>query len=233
MNTKKPQLIVMGGLDSAEPRSLLLERYVLAASGAPRPVVTFLATGSGDSDANIARIYETFSMLDCRPRHLSLFKRTPDLEETLFSSDVIFVWGGNTRSMLGVWLAWGLPSLFEEAWQRGIVIAGVSAGMICWFEEGITDSSAGRLELLPCLGMIEGSACPHYDGDAERRPTYQRLVREGAAGPGIALDDGAAAHYIGRDLHQIVSSRPGASGYRVALDGEVVVETRLDARVLP
>src|SRR5262249_34983991 len=115
----------------------------------------------------------------------------------------------------------------RRAWRAGAVLAGVSAGAICWFDRGITDSLHGRLSGLECLGILRGTCCPHYDGEAERRPATHRLVARGS-GPGArALDGGAAAHVVGRTLARIVSSRPRGGGYLIRRRGSAAVETPL------
>ena len=160
--------------------------------------------------------------MDCRPSHLSLFTRTPDLREWVFGRDAIFVGGGNTRSLLGVWREWGLDEVLRDAWEAGIVLSGVSAGAICWFEQGSTDSWADRLRPLDCLGFLPGSCCPHYDAEPERRPALRRMLCAGEIAPGIALDNDAAAHYVGTELRRVVTARSTVGGYALRLaDGEV------------
>ena len=204
-----------GGGFSVEPDNPRLEKYILAQTRRANPRVAFLATASGDADAYIAKFYAAFSKLRCRPIHVPLFERTPDLEKVLLCQDVIYVGGGNTKSMLAAWREWGIPTLLRQAWRDGVVLAGVSAGAICWFDAGVTDSWAGRLCALPCLGFLRGACCPHYDGEVERRPALHRLAASGEAPRAIALDDGAAAHFVGRELVRIVVSRPSARGYDV------------------
>jgi len=121
----------------------------------------------------------------------------------------------------------GLDLIMREAWEKGIVMAGISAGSICWFEEGITDSIPGPLTPLKCLGFLKGSNCPHYDGEANRRPSFHRLLSSNQIGPGLACDDGVALHYIGEELHRIVSSRPNARAYRLAKESGSVKEEEL------
>jgi dipeptidase E len=124
--------------------------------------------------------------------------------------------------MLAVWREWSLPEVLREAWESGIVLAGISAGAICWFAQGLTDSFVGPLRVLDCLGFFPGSCCPHYDGEAERRPAFQRLLRNGEIAPGFAIDDSAAAYFINNDVHRVVASRKGAKAYRVRVaDGAV------------
>ncbi|HET8529465.1 MAG TPA: Type 1 glutamine amidotransferase-like domain-containing protein [Gaiellaceae bacterium] len=152
------------------------------------------------------------------------------LRELALAHDVILVCGGNTANMLAVWRVHGFDAILREAWEAGVVLTGWSAGMICWFEAGVTDSFGPALEgMRDGLGFLRGSACPHYDGEERRRPVYTRLVREGFPA-GIALDDGVGAHYVGADLRAVVTSRPDAGGYRVDAEGERPLDVvRLEA----
>jgi peptidase E len=220
------QIIAMGGGGfSMEPDNLVLDRYVLAATGKADPSVCFLPTASGDAEGYIVKFYSAFTGLACRPCHLSLFQRTPsDLRAFVLDQDVIYVGGGNTRSMLALWREWGLDAILREAWEQGVVLAGLSAGAICWFEQGVTDSMAGTLGPLSGLGLLPGSCCPHYDGEGERRPAYQRLVAEGQMLPGYGLDDGVALHFAGTVLKAVVSSRPEARVWRVVAHAGAATE---------
>jgi peptidase E len=150
----------------------------------------------------------------------------------LLAQDVIYVGGGNTKSMLAVWREWGVPELLREAWESGIVLAGISAGAICWFEQGITDSFADQLRVIDCLGFLPGSCCPHYNGEPERRPAYQWLLRQGEIASGIAIDDGAAIHYTNDQGHRVVASRKGATVYRVYTTGMQVREEAMPVEYL-
>lgn len=228
---KKQQIVAMGGGGfSMEPDNLLLDEYILSLTGQERPKVCFIPTASGDSKEYTERFYAAFQTLNCEPNHLSLFHHHPgtnDFESYLLAQDVIYVSGGNTRNMLVLWKEWGIDKILRKAWEQGIVLAGLSAGSICWFEEGVTDSVIPKqLHYMNALGFLAGSNCPHYDGEADRRPTYHRQLREGLISPGLAADDGVGLHFIGTQLYQVVSSRPQARAYRVSLvDGEVVEET--------
>jgi dipeptidase E len=226
--TRPRQIIAMGGGGfSMEPENLTLDRYVLAQAHTSEPRVSFLPTASGDADSYALRFYAAFSGLPCRPSHLMFFRRTPDLREHVLSQDVIYVGGGNTKSMLGVWREWGLPEILREAWEAGVVLAGLSAGAICWFEQGLTDSFEGELRPLQCLGFLKGSSCPHYDGDPTRRPTYHHLVRTGVLLPGLAIDDGAAVLFVEDEIKGVVASRPGVTAYRVEQRNGAVKEEPL------
>jgi dipeptidase E len=227
------QIIAMGGGGfSMEPENLALDEYVLAQARAALPAVAFLPTASGDADSYVERFYTAFSGLPCRPSHLSLFSRTPDLRAYLLAQDVIYVGGGNTKSLLGVWREWGLPEVLREAWAAGVILAGVSAGAVCWFEQGLSDAFAGELRPIQCLGFLSGSCCPHYNGEAERRPTYHDQLRTGAILPGLAIDDGAAVHFLGDNLHRVVASRRGATAYRVQWQDGTVREEPLPVEFL-
>jgi dipeptidase E len=226
------QLIAMGGGFSMEPDNLALDEYVLAQARSPRPAVAFIPTASGDADGYIGRFYETFAGFPCLPSHLPLFGRAPNLRDFLLAQDVIYVGGGNTKSLLGVWREWGLPELLREAWASGVLLAGVSAGAICWFEQGLTDAFEDGYRPLQCLGFLAGSCCPHYDGEADRRPTYHERVRTGELSAGLAIEDGAAIHFVGDEIHRVVASRPGVTAYRVGLKDGGVRESALAVEVL-
>lgn len=234
MRVGRPQVIAIGGGGNAaaEP-DRRLDTYILKAAGRRNPRICFLPTATGDADSYIARFYASFATHRCEPTHVPLFRRTPDLRSVLLAQDLIYVGGGNTRSMLATWREWGLPAILHEAWRRGIVIAGVSAGAICWFERCVTDSWADALRAMDGLGWLQGTCCPHYDGEPERRPALHALVRTGRVGSALAIDDGAAAHFIGRRLHVVVSCRPSGSAYRVGRRRGEVVEVALPVRRLP
>jgi dipeptidase E len=159
---------------------------------------------------------------------LSFYPWPPEnLRELTLSHDVILVCGGNTANLLAVWRVHGFDSILREAWESGVVLLGWSAGMICWFEAGVTDSFGPQLAgLRDGLGLLPGSACPHYDGEERRRPVYESLVADGFP-PGLALDDAAAARFDGTELVEVVVTDPGAKGYRVGPDGEQPLEARL------
>ena len=227
------QIIALGGGGfSMEPDNPLLDLYILQTSGKVNPKICFIPTASGDSEGYISRYYDFFDKQDCVPSHLSLFKPpTRDLECFLLDKDIIYVGGGNTKNLLVLWKAWGIDSILKKAWAQGVLLAGISAGSICWFEEGITDSYGDGLEPISCLGLLSGSNCPHYDGEKDRRPSYQSLVATNSIKPGIATDDGVALHYIDQKISKIVSSRPTAKAYTVSYDNHIV-ETELETEYL-
>jgi peptidase E len=234
----KGQIIALGGGGfSMEPDNLALDRYILGCARNARPKVCFVPTASGDSDNYIGRFHESFGTLDCTPSVLSLFRNPPqDLEAFVMSQDVIYVGGGNTRNLLTLWRDWGLDRILHQAVESGVVLAGVSAGSICWFAQGVTDSmqppGSDRLDPLSCLGFLPGSNCPHYDGETNRRPAYHRLMESGEIGEGLAADDGVGLHFIDGRLDAVVSSRPGTAAYRVRLSDGSAREEELQPRLL-
>ena len=229
--TKPPQIVAMGGGGFLmEPENLLLDRFILSTAAASHPKVCFVGTASGDAPSVCDRFYAAFRTLDCVPTELSLFKPpTADLRSFVFEQDVIYVSGGNTRALLALWREWGLDAILREAWLSGVVMAGISAGSICWFQQGLSDSvMPGDLAPLACLGFLPGSNCPHYDGEPERRPAYHRFIKEGRLDAGYAADDGAALHFIGQELKGVVSSRETARAYSVRKAGDEVEEVALN-----
>ena len=218
-----------------EPENPLLDRFVLSLARSARPRVCFVPTASGDAEAYVASFYRAFSAFDCAPTDLQLFARTVgDLRAFVLEQDVVYVGGGNTANLLAVWRTHGFDRVLAEAWGEGVVLCGVSAGMNCWFSGSVTDSfDRGRLApLKDGLGFLAGSACPHYDGEEQRRPAFQRLVATAELADGWAADDGAALVFAGEALAETVSSRPDAAAYRVERTPGGVDERRLPARYL-
>ncbi|HWP57781.1 MAG TPA: peptidase E [Candidatus Acidoferrales bacterium] len=228
MSSRPAQIIAIGGGGFyRDPENLALERYLIEQANVANPGVAFVPTASGEPDNYLVSFYSAFLRLGCRPAHLSFFKRTRDLRSFLLAQDVIYVGGGNTKTMLAVWREWGMPELLREAWQSGIVLAGVSAGAICWFEQGVTDSFADSLRPLDCLGFLSGSCCPHYDGEPERRPSYHRLLAAGEIAAGVAIEDWTAVHFKGVEFHRAVSAHGGTKAYRVRVVNGSVEEVAL------
>jgi peptidase E len=221
------QIITLGGGGfSMEPENPLLDKYILSHARKSRPSVCFVPTASGDSESYSLRFYDAFSRHDCAATHLSLFQRKPgDLRDFILRQDIIYVGGGNTANLLTVWRAHGMDKILREALANGVLLCGISAGSLCWFECGVTDSFGPELQPFHNgLGFISGSNCPHYDGEPQRRPTYHRLIAAGLAA-GYAADDGCALHFEAGQIKRIVSSRRNAKAYKVGLlDGQVKEE---------
>lgn len=235
MNDRIKQIVAMGGGGfSMEPDNPLLDRYILDLAQSEAPKVLFLPTASGDSDRYIVRFYSTFLKFSCIPSHLSLFNSPlADLRSLIFAQNILYVGGGSTKNLIALWKAWELDQILREAWERGIVLCGLSAGSLCWFESGVSDYlNNGEMAVLHCLGFLPGSHCPHYDSEATRRPTYHQFVEQSRLPAGYAADDGVGLHFIGDQLSAIVSSRPAAKAYRVEKIGNLVHETPLQPRYL-
>jgi peptidase E len=231
---KLRQIVVMGGGGfGMEPRNPRLDRYVLSLTKKGSPHVCFVATASRDSQDFIRRFHLAFEKHPCRHSDLPLFVRDGrDPGKFLMEQDVIYVGGGNTANLLAVWRVHGIDKVMRRAWEKGIILCGLSAGMICWFESSVTDSFGPLQRLDDGLGLLPGSACPHYDGDARRRPTFQRLIGERKLPAGMAADDGGAIHFIGRKIHRCVASRVNARAYRVGMRDGHVVEKALPTMLL-
>jgi dipeptidase E len=225
------QIVAIGGgtflTDDPDPR---LDAFILALTGKPRPAICYLGTASGDREQGLLAFYRAMRAHDCEPTDLTFFERTvEDLAAFVAEQDVFWVAGGSTANLLAIWRLHGLDDLLRGAFARGAVLAGVSAGMNCWFEGSTTDSFGPTLApLRDGLGLLSGSCCPHYDSDAQRRPLFRGAVDRGELGPGWAADDYAALHFRGTELAEAVALREGAKGYRV----EPGAETELGTRIL-
>ena len=224
------QIIAMGGGGfSMEPDNLALDQYFLNQTNKARPKVCFVPTARGDAESYVFKFYKACSELECVPSYLSLFQLpTTDLESYVLEKDVIYVGGGNTKSMLALWREWGLDLIFRRAYDAGVVLAGISAGANCWFEQCTTDSVPGELRVLTCLRFLRGSFSPHYDGEIERRPTLHRLLKNGQILPGFAADNSAAIHFVDEQPLRAICSQPTAKAYRVGLAREQITEEALE-----
>ena len=173
---------------------LKIEKYITSLVKKDRPKICFLATASGDNDSYKLNFYRAFSKLNCITSHIDFFSRTENLEKKVLSQDIIYVGGGNTKSMLGVWKEWNLNSILKFAYEKGIVMSGVSAGAICWFEQGITDSFSNKLDIINCLGLVKGTACPHYDEEKEREPFVKEIIKINRINSCICIEGNCALH---------------------------------------
>jgi dipeptidase E len=214
---QRRQIVAMGGGGfSMEPENLALDDYILRLSSKKQPSVCFVATASGDSDNYTRRFYEAFTAKNCRPNHLSLFRRSVgDLSDYLGGQDIVYVGGGNVANMLAVWRLHGFDKALKNAYRAGVILAGISAGAMCWFQGGVTDSFG--LELQPIkngLGFLPGLFCPHYDSEAKRAPAFRKVIKASRRG-GFAVDDGVALHFVDEKLVHVVSSRRKARAYRL------------------
>jgi len=218
------RIVVCGGQQLSYPA---LTRYLLGLARRPRPRVLFLGTASGDGAGYLLTFYQAFAGVDSEPSHLALFDRVvDDIDGLVRSQDVVIVGGGNTANMLAIWRLHGVENALRNAYADGTVLSGWSAGCLCWFEGGVTDSFTPNLGALrDGLGILSGSACPHYDSQEARRPVFAREIAAGLP-PGIALDDGVAARYDDERLVEVVSARADGRAFFVDASGERALAVR-------
>ena len=232
-------VLAIGGLAAspAEGRLPRLVEYAIHLTGRPEPRLCMLPTANEPDLRWVLEAHRMLAKTPCVSSHLTLFPQpnVADPAALLLAQDLILVGGGSVANMLAVWRAHGLDSVLRTAWERGIVLAGVSAGAICWFESGTTDSFGPELRpFRDGIGLLAGSYSPHYRFEPSRRPTFQRLVADGTLPAGLACDDGAAVHFVDDELAEVVAEEAGADGYRVIPDGRGgCLETPVPARVLP
>lgn len=229
----KRQIVAFGGggfsMESGNP---LLDDFVISLTGLKKPRVCFLPTASGDADHYVVRFYNAFRACS-EPSHISLFRRergVADIRDHLLSQDLIYVGGGSVISMLGVWRAHGLDEILREAWERGIVLCGLSAGSLCWFDEGLTGYQDESKRVLG-LGFLPYSNMVHFQVGSKRHKVFESELTRGLR-PGYGADDGAALHFIDTELAQVVASRPESRAYRLELKGDRPKTTQIATRFL-
>jgi len=220
---KTGQIIAIGGGGfGRNPNQLSMEKYIVEQTEKEKPNVCFIPTASAEDKAYTVNFYSAFNKLNCNPSHLNFFQRTPNLRSIINKQDIIYIGGGNTKSMLAVWREWKLDKLLFKAYERGVILCGVSAGAICWFEKGVSDSWASNLSVIDCMGYLKGCCCPHYDGEANRKPSVEKFLNEETMESCYALDDGSAIHFKDGKFHSAVSFYKGAKAYEVYLKDNVI-----------
>jgi dipeptidase E len=231
--TPKKRLIFADGGWGPVKDALPLMRYFISLTGKPNPKVCLLPTASGDSAESIVTFYDVMNQLECRPRHLRLFQpsRVGNFEEYLMDMDAIYVGGGNTLNMLAIWKGQGIDKVLRKAYEKGIVLGGGSAGAICWFTQGCTDSRPGKLTALEGLGWLSGSTCPHFNLE-KRQTAYHELILAGDLGDGIACDEGVGVLFEDEKISRIVSSLPKARAYAVRRSNGKIESTALETEYL-
>ena len=230
---KSGQIIAIGGGGfGRNPKHNKIEKYILSQTEKRNPKIVFIPTASAEDESYIVNFYSCFSNLNCVPSHITFFKRTPKLDSLINQADIIYVGGGNTKSMLAVWREWKFDRLLRKAYQNGKILCGVSAGAICWFEQGITDSWLSNLNTLDCLGFIKGMACPHYQEEKNRRPSVRDLLLKGKALAGYAIDGGAAVHFKDGEYLRSIQFYPESNVYYVSYDGKVIYENQMEMKKL-
>ena len=228
MSDNLGQVIAIGG--GGFGRSIYntkIDRYILEQCDSEKPNVCFIPTASAEDKAYTVNFYAVYSKLNCNPTHINFFQRTPRLDSIINKQDVIFIGGGNTKSMLAVWKEWKLDKLLLKAYNRGAILCGVSAGAICWFKQGITDSWASNLNVMDCLDFIPECCCPHYDGEADRRPSVHDMIKNDKISSCLAVEDGAALHYKNGKLLTSVSFYKNKKSYLVNNSPSGIIEKEL------
>ena len=224
-----------------ESRPSVLDEYVVGMVNARRPRICFVPTASGDSPAYIEKFYAAFARFPAQLSHLAFFGkpgattlRLDCFEQDLLEQHVIYVGGGNTRSMLAIWREWGLTKTLRAALKRGVILAGGSAGAICWFEWAASDSATPGVRSTPlrCLGFLKGSCSPHWGGEPHRRRDFHALVRSGALPSGYGIADGAALLFTDGRVAEAVCANRAAGVFRVELSGDRLRETPIATRAL-
>jgi dipeptidase E len=226
-----PQIVAMGGGGFTDAGRLTpLDRYLLDLTGRERPRVCFLGTASGDAEGYTARFYRAYASAS-DASDLALFgSPTPDDVARLPEQDLVFVGGGSTANLLVLWRLHGVDRVLRSAWEAGTILAGMSAGANCWFEASLSDSFGPQLApLADGVGFLPGSRCPHFDGEPLRHGRYAEEIAAGRLPGGFGIDDGAALHFVGGELHAVVAEEPGKRAYRLDLEGDRVEEIELDA----
>ncbi|MGI8413101.1 MAG: Type 1 glutamine amidotransferase-like domain-containing protein [Solirubrobacteraceae bacterium] len=230
-----PQIVAFGGGGfSMEWGNTLLDDHVLSLTGADRPRVCFLPTASGDADHYIVRFYRAFAGPRCQPSHISLFRRETgvgDPRAHLLEQDLVYVGGGSLVSLLATWQAHGIDLALHDAWRAGVVLCGGSAGSLCWFSQAVSAFHEGPARCIAGLGFLPCSNAVHYEEEAGRRAAFQDAVGAGIPS-GYGVGDGAALHFLGTELAEVVCSRPGARAVHVSRAGRDVLERELPARFL-
>ena len=211
-------------------------RYMAELTGKPRPKLLYLPTASADSPNGVISWYRNCAPLNVEPSHQDSFiastRQTRSWDEVLLSVDGIVCSGGNTLNQQAIWQAQGIDKILKQAWDRGIVLGGASAGSLCWFEEGTTDSRPKELSIVKCLGFLKGSHSPHYDAEPGRRPLYQKLIASGQMKPGYACDNDAGIYFEDNTVKRVVHTRAAAKVYYVSVENGKAVEKVMDPELI-
>lgn len=198
--------------------NLKIEKYISSLSSAKRPKICFIPTASGDQDSYKVSFYNAFTQIGCDTSHIDFFKRTIDLETHIENQDIIYVGGGNTKSMLAIWKDWGLDLILKKAYDRGLILSGVSAGAICWFTKAITDSWKSNLAIIDGLGFVEGACCPHFDEEENRIPFVKNSLKKKVLDNCIAIEGGCGLHLKNNIPYKSISFCKEKNSYFISLE---------------
>ncbi len=212
-----------------EPENPLLDKYILNSCGKEKPKICFFANAGGDAQDYIDRFYDSFEKQNCIPSHISLLDLPKgNLENIILGNDIVFVGGGSTRILMMQWKKFGIDKIMRKAWEQGIVLSGMSAGAIVWFQDGLYNPTDKDLMRIDCLGFVKGSFCPHYDERTELRRSYRDLVATGKIKAGYGAEDYCGLHFIGNELYNVISSRKNAVAYNVKKSVRTYQETKME-----
>jgi len=231
-------LAIGGGGFMMEDAPSPIDKHIISLTGKARPRICYLATPSGDLPAHLDKFHGAYGNMGCETSHLAFFRQpdsrsisVADFRARLLEQDAIFVGGGNTKSALGVWREWALDTILQEAWENGVLLTGMSAGAMCWFEAGLTDSFWGsEYRPLKCLGLLPGGCAVHYNSDPKRRETLHAAHQARSIPPSIAIDDFAAAMYVNTSLDSVFSWRSGSTAYQTYCEGGTITENTILAK---
>ena len=224
MSIEKNIVAIGGGGFGRTIKDLRIEKYILNLSEKEKPNICFIPTATGDNDSYKVNFYDVFTKFSCNPTHIDFFKRTIDLSSHIKEQDIIFVGGGNTKSMLAVWKDWGLDVLLRDSYENGTVMSGVSAGAICWFEKGITDSWAHDLAVMDCLGFVNGICCPHYDEEPARKPFVEKSLKDNLIDHCFSIEGNCALHLIDNIPYRAINFGKYKNAYKSTLNARKVFE---------
>ena len=227
----KRKIFIFGG-----GRDKVITRYLIGLTQKENPRICFLPTATGDNPASINSWYASCQDLPMRPYVMETFidsySTEKTFEDTIMSMDGILVGGGNTLNMLSIWKSQGIDVALRKAYEAGIVMSGGSAGSLCWFQNGTTDSRPVKISKIECMGWLKGSHCPHYDTEPGRRPLYHNLIKSGELFPGYACDDKACLYFENEKLAAAVASSAKSKNYYVDLVDGKIVEKELDTKLI-
>jgi len=228
MENNKGQIISVGGGGfGRNPNKPTIEEYIVNQSNASKPNILFIPTASAEDKSYTVNFYKSFGQFNTSLSVLNFFQRTPRLDSLINKQDIIYVGGGNTKSMIAVWKEWKLDKLLHKAYSKGTVLCGVSAGAICWFEKGITDSWASNLNIMDCLSLLPGTCCPHYNSEDDRRPTVHKLIKNDIISDCYASEDGAALHFDNGTLKTSISFYKDSNSFLVKKVDDTIIEDKI------
>ena len=229
---RKQIIAIGGGGFGRNPKNTRIENYIYESSKIDKPNICFIPTASAEDKAYTVNFYSAFSKFNATLTHINFFERTPRLDSIINKQDIIYIGGGNTKSMLAVWKEWKLDKMLLKAYNRGAILCGVSAGAICWFTKGVTDSWATNLNVIDCLNFLTGSCCPHYDGEVDRKPSVMSFLNKNTIESCYCIEDGAALHFINNEVFKSVSFQKNKKSFYVYKENSNIVEDEISTTTI-